>query len=146
MRSQCGRLAISINGEIYNHRALRAELENDGHRFRGDSDTEVLLALYQRDGEAMLPRLRGMFAFALWDGRSNELVLARDAYGIKPLYYADDGWRVAFASQVRALRRLPHVSGATEPAARAGLLLFGHVPEPFTWYRQVRTLPAGAIR
>src|SRR5580658_8815264 len=82
-----GNYSIVFNGEIYNFRELRAEMEAEGVVFRTTSDTEVLLALFARDGERMLPRLRGMFAFAIWNARSRELFLARDPYGIKPLYY-----------------------------------------------------------
>ena len=82
---------VVFNGEIYNYRDLKRELQAAGQRFRTDSDTEVLLHLYARHGESMVERLRGMFAFALWDARAHKLLLARDPLGIKPLYYADDG-------------------------------------------------------
>jgi asparagine synthase (glutamine-hydrolysing) len=95
---------LSFNGAIYNHAQLRTALELRGHQFNGDSDTEVLLAMYCEHGEAMLMQLRGMFAFALWDSARDELILARDAYGIKPLYYADDGRTARVASQVAARR------------------------------------------
>ena len=91
----------------------------------------------------MVHRLRGMFAFAIWDDRSGELFLARDPYGIKPLYTADDGWTFRFASQVKALLAGGRVSRDPEPAGLAGFYLFGSVPEPFTLYREIRALPAG---
>ncbi|MFZ1537833.1 MAG: asparagine synthetase B, partial [Chromatiaceae bacterium] len=91
MVSQDGRFHIVFNGEIYNYQTLRHELEGGGYRFRSHSDTEVLLALFGALGPAMLGRLRGMFAFAIWDAWEQSLFVARDAYGIKPLYYADDG-------------------------------------------------------
>lgn len=138
-----GLCAITFNGEIYNHKALRKDLEQSGIPFRSDSDTEVLLALYRRDGLEMLDKLRGMYAFAIWDGRINKLLLARDPYGIKPLYYADDGWTFRFASQVKALLRSPQISRELEPAALAGFYLLGSVPEPHTLYREIRALPAG---
>src|SRR5713226_5177222 len=94
---------IIFNGEIYNYRELRSGLEAIGIRFTSQSDTEVLLQLYATRGPEMLNELRGMFAFALWDGPKRRLFLARDPYGIKPLYYADDGGTVRVASQVRAL-------------------------------------------
>lgn len=140
-----GPCVISYNGEIYNHQRLRRELEARGHSFRGASDTEVLLALYREHGEGMLDRLRGMFAFALWDAEAGELLLARDAYGIKPLYYSDDGWTVRAASQVRALARDPALRLTPDPAGWAGYWLLGSVPEPFTVHRQVRAVPAGGL-
>ena len=103
MASADGKLVITFNGEIYNYRELRASLEAMGHIFVSDTDTEVILHLYAHKGEALVHDLRGMFAFGLWDDRKNALLLARDPYGIKPLYYADDGWTLRFASQVKAL-------------------------------------------
>src|SRR6058998_3606159 len=94
---------IVFNGEIYNYRELRSQLESSGVGFTSQSDTEVLLQLYAARGAEMLGDLRGMFAFALWDSSKRRLLLARDPYGIKPLYYADDGATVRVASQVRAL-------------------------------------------
>ena len=92
MASADGKLVVTFNGEIYNYRQLRASLEAKGCMFRTQTDTEVLLHLYAEKGEAMVKDLRGMFAFALWDAEKSALLLARDPYGIKPLYYADDGW------------------------------------------------------
>jgi asparagine synthase (glutamine-hydrolysing) len=143
MASDDGRLVVTFNGEIYNYRALRAELEAAGARFRTTSDTEALLHLYARYGAAMVHRLRGMFALAIWDDARRELFLARDPYGIKPLYTANDGWTFRFASQVKALLAGGRVSRDPEPAGLVGFHLFGSVPEPFTLYRDVRTLPAG---
>ena len=143
MASADGNIIVTFNGEIYNYRALRAELEADGVRFRTNSDTEALLHLYARHGGLMVHRLRGMFAFAIWDERRHELFLARDPYGIKPLYTANDGWTFRFASQVKALLAGGRVSRDAEPAGIAGFHLFGSVPEPFTLYRDIRALPAG---
>src|SRR5581483_7207662 len=98
-----GRYRITFNGEIYNYRELRQSLRAQGVRFLTDSDTEVVMALYARDGVRMLPLLRGMYAFALWDDIEKTLLLARDPFGIKPLYYATDGGMLRFASQVEAL-------------------------------------------
>ena len=150
MQSADGQLVITFNGEIYNYRALRRELEAQGHVFRSESDTEVLLHLYQAKGSAMLQDLRGMYAFALWDARNQALLLARDPFGIKPLYYtptAGGGCAQAgtlrFASQVKALLAGGAIDTAPEPAGHAGFFLWGSVPAPFTLYRGIRALPPG---
>lgn len=143
MASQDGRLQLVFNGEIYNYRELRAELEQSGYEFRSHSDSEVLLALYERDGRNMLSRLRGMYAFGLWDAHKRGLLLARDPYGIKPLYYALEGGVLRFASQVRALLAGGQVSKQLDPAGQAGFLMWGAVPEPFTYYKSVSALMAG---
>jgi len=136
-------LAIVFNGEIYNYRELRASLERGGSRFHSQSDTEVLLQLYRRDGERMLGLLRGMYAFALWDTRMRRLFVARDPYGIKPLYYADDGSTIRIASEVKALLAGGAVSAAIDPAGAAGFFLTGSVPDPFTIRRDVQAVEAG---
>ena len=138
-----GNLTIVFNGEIYNYRELRAELEREGVAFRTTSDTEVLLALYAREGWRMLPRLRGMFAFAIWNEAQRELFLARDPYGIKPLYYAEASRGLVFASQVKAMIASGLVSTEPEPAGVAGFYLWGSVPEPWTLYRGVLAVPCG---
>ena len=139
-----GERVIIYNGEIYNYRELRARLEAKGRTFTSHSDTEVLLALYDEMGERMFGELRGMFAIALWDGAMRRMLLARDPYGIKPLYYADDGTTLRVASQVKALVNGGRVDRTFDPAAAAGFFLRGTVPEPFTMYRAVRALPAGS--
>ena len=144
MTSDDGKLVVTFNGEIYNYRQLRASLEARGRAFRTQTDTEVLLHLYAEKGEAMVHDLRGMFAFGLWDAEKSALLLARDPYGIKPLYYADDGWTLRFASQVKALLAGGKISRDPEPAGWAGFALFGSVPEPFTTYQEIRALPAGS--
>ncbi|HVR38339.1 MAG TPA: asparagine synthase (glutamine-hydrolyzing) [Thermoanaerobaculia bacterium] len=136
---------IVFNGEIYNYQELRARLEAKGRTFTSHSDTEVLLALYDELGEAMLGELRGMFAIALWDARRRRMLLARDPYGIKPLYFADDGGTIRVASQVKALIAGGQVSKQFDPAGAAGFFLRGTVPEPFTMYRAIRALPAGSF-
>src|SRR5438105_365250 len=143
MTSEDGRFVVVFNGEIYNYPQLRVELEVEGARFRTTSDTEALLHLYARHGAAMVHRLRGMFAFAIWDDARQGVFLARDPYGIKPLYTANDGWTFRFASQVKALLAGNRVSRDQEPAGIIGFHLFGSVPEPFTLYREIRSLPAG---
>ena len=144
MVSADGRLVITFNGEIYNYQALRTQLEAEGCKFRTTSDTEVLLHLYAHKGTDMLDDLRGMFAFGLWDNDKKALLLARDPYGIKPLYYADDGATVRFASQVKALLAGGAVSRDIEPAGLAGFFIFGSVPEPWTLYQSIKALPAGS--
>ena len=146
MASADGRLVIVFNGEIYNFPELRAELESAGRRFRTSSDTEVLLELYAAQGPSMVRRLRGMFAFAIWDDARRGLFLARDPFGIKPLYTANDGWTFRFASQVKALLAGGGVSRDPEPAGIVGFHMFGSVPEPFTLYRDIRALPAGHVQ
>ena len=143
MVSDDGQLAVVFNGEIYNYPLLRRELQAEGVRFRTTSDTEVLIHLYARQGAAMVHRLRGMFAFVIWDEARRGLFLARDPYGIKPLYTANDGWTFRFASQVKALHAGNGVSSDPEPAGIVGFQLFGSVPEPFTFYREIQSLPAG---
>ena len=135
---------VVFNGEIYNYRELRNGLEHRGHRFQSQSDTEVLLHLYQEYGEAMMDRLRGMYAFAIWDHVRKSLLLSRDPFGIKPLYYADDGKTLRFASQVKALLAGGAVDTSPQPAGHAGFFLWGYVPEPYTLFQGVRALPAGS--
>jgi asparagine synthase (glutamine-hydrolysing) len=146
MQSADGKLVITFNGEIYNYRELRKDLESKGRVFRSESDTEVLLHLYAEKGEGMLVDLRGMFAFALWDARKRAILLARDPHGIKPLYLADDGRTCRFASQVKALLAGEKVSRLPEPAGLAGFYLFGSVPEPWTLYQEIRAVPAGSYQ
>jgi asparagine synthase (glutamine-hydrolysing) len=143
MTSADGRYVITYNGEIYNFRELRRELEAEGRVFVSQSDTEVLLQLYDRDGENMVGRLRGMFAFAIWDSARRGVFMARDPYGIKPLYYADDGRSVRFASQVKALLAGGEIDTRPAPAGHVGFFVFGYVPEPETLYRGIRALPSG---
>lgn len=143
MANADGSLVVTFNGEIYNYRELRKGLETKGHVFQSNSDTEVLLHLYAAKGEAMVHDLRGMFAFAIWDEQHRELFLARDLYGIKPLYYANDGWTFRFASQVKALLAGGGVSREADAAGIVGFHLFGSVPDPLTIHRHIRALPAG---
>jgi len=143
MQDESGDLAVVFNGEIYNFAELRDELQASGQRFRTNSDTEVLLHLYGRYGSGMVKRLRGMFSFAIWDQRRRGLLLARDPYGIKPLYYSNDGWTFRFASQVKALLAGGAVSREAEPAGLTSFFLWGAVQEPFTLFREIRALPAG---
>jgi len=138
-----GELAIVFNGEIYNHKELRLRLQSSGARFHSSTDTEVLLQLYRRDGEAMVELLRGMFAFAIFDLRTRRMFVARDPYGIKPLYVADDGATFRAASQVKALLAGGGVSRTRDNAGTAGFYVMGSVPEPFTTYDSIRSVEAG---
>jgi asparagine synthase (glutamine-hydrolysing) len=137
MVSQSGRYVIAFKGEIYNYRELRAKLLDDGVPLRTQSDTEVLLELFARDGIDALERLSGMFAFAIWDQHLRKLYLARDSYGIKPLYFDNDRSTVRVASQVKALIAGGAVSRDVDPAGVVGFYLWGSVPELFTLYRTI---------
>lgn len=145
MLSADRRYCLVFNGEIYNFHQLKHELEAQGEVFRTTSDSEVLIALYARYREAMLPRLRGMFAFAIWDTHSKEIFLARDPYGIKPLYYALTSEGLIFASQIKAVLSSGLVPRESETAGVAGFYLWGNVPEPWTLFRGVLALPAGCF-
>ena len=140
-----GQLVATYNGEIYNFRELRAELEADGHPFRSASDTEVILAGYRTRGAGFIERLRGMFAFAIWDERTQACVLARDRFGIKPLYYSNTGGRLRFASEVRALVASRQVDLEPDMLGVERYLESGSVPEPHTLLRDVRVVEAGHI-
>jgi len=135
-----GTLHVVQNGEIYNYRELRLELERAGHRFRTHGDTEVLLHLYEEHGDRFAEWLRGMFAIAIWDARRRRLVLARDRFGIKPLYYRAVQGELAFASELRALPR-----GEIDLDAVEAFLAFNSIPAPLTIFREVRKLPAGHL-
>ena len=135
-----GTVQVVQNGEIYNYRELRRELERAGHSFRTHGDTEVLVHLYEQHGERFAERLRGMFAIAIWDAPRRRLVLARDRFGIKPLYYRDDGGELSFASELRALPR-----GEIDLDAVEAFLAFNSIPAPLTIFREARKLPAGHV-
>jgi asparagine synthase (glutamine-hydrolysing) len=143
MESADGSLTLVFNGEIYNYKMLRAELEQQGAVLRTESDTEVLLHLYAREGAEMVHRLRGMYAFALYDSKKRGMLLGRDPFGIKPLYYADDSKTIRIASQVKALLAGGNIDTTPEAAGHAGFFLWGNIPDPFTLYRGIRSLPAG---
>ncbi len=144
MVSACGRYVLVFNGEIYNQHALRSELEAQGLRFRSSSDTEVLLELLARHGEAALPRLRGMYAFCLWDRQRRSALLARDPYGIKPLYlWHGPAGELLFASELRALLASGLIERRLDSEALVGFLERGSVPEPLTLVAALHTLPPG---
>ena len=137
-----GRYWITYNGEIYNFRELRAELDRDGFSFRSETDTEVLLALYARDGEAMLERLNGIYAFAIWDDENKKLFLARDRLGVKPLYYAQVRDELYFASEAKALLEAVGAPSFRHDAL-ADFLTFLWVPDPDTIFDGIWKLPPG---
>ena len=136
---------IAYNGEIYNFASLRDELARQGYRFDSRSDTEVLLAGWQRWGVGLLDRLAGMFAFALWDASAGELVLARDRFGKKPLLYCRHGRRLSFASDMDALLALEDRPGGLDPAALRLLFALRYIPDPHAIFAYVRKLPPGHV-
>ncbi len=141
MPNDDGSVWIVFNGEIYNFLELRRELEQEGVHFRSRCDTEVLLKLYEMRGVNCLQELRGMFAFAIWDGRRRQLLLARDRLGVKPLVYhlGPDG--VSFASEIGALLQDPEVARTVDPVAIHHFLTFQYIPAPFTAFESIRKLP-----
>ena len=145
MIDPCTNNVIVFNGEIYNYKFLRQELIEQGCSFKSTSDTEVLLHLYRRHGIDFLDKLRGMYALALWDARDCTLTLARDPLGIKPLYYSNDGKKITFASQVKAIIAGGSIETDPSPAGWVGYYLWGHVPEPFTTFNAIESLAPGCI-
>lgn len=142
--SSDGRLVVVFNGEIFNFQELRRELEQKGHRLRTQSDTEVLLYLYRELGiDAMLPRLNGFFAFALYDLDRGRLLLARDRVGVKPLYYAQTRRGLLFGSELKALLEEGSLERTVDPTALLDFLCLRYVPAPRTIWKDARKLPAG---
>ncbi len=141
MSNDDGSIHLIFNGEIYNFRELRKELEARGHKFWTGSDTEVILRAYESYGVECLGRLRGMFAFAIWDDRRGRLFLARDRIGIKPLVYAWDGRRLLFASEIKAILKDPSVPRELDWEALRDYLTFFYIPSPRTIFRGIRKLP-----
>ena len=145
MTTEDGQVTVVQNGEILNHLELREDLARDGVTFRTRCDTEVLLHLYRRDGPEFVSALRGMFALALWDRREQRLLLARDRFGIKPLYYSELGGRLTFASELGALVRDPGFSRDVDPEALHAFLAFNSIPAPLTIFRAARKLAPGHL-
>jgi len=138
-----GALAIVFNGEIYNFQELRRSLVDKGHHFKTEGDTEMIVHLFEEYGTACVRLLRGMFTFAIWNRRDQSLFVARDRIGIKPLYYAWDGRRLAFASEIKALRVVPGIGREIDPAAVGQYLAYRYVPGPRTMYRDIVKLQPG---
>lgn len=138
-------VAVVFNGEIYNFKELRCELQAKGHTFRTKTDTEVLVHLYEEHGEHFPKLLRGMFAFALWDSKVRKLLLGRDQFGIKPLYYALAGGKLYFASELKALRLAAGVCGELDPLAIDFYFSNLYIPAPLTVYRDVYKLEPGSL-
>jgi len=140
-----GRFQVVQNGEIYNHEELRARLERTGHVFRTRCDTEVLVHMYEERGPSFVEELRGMFAIAIWDRLEHRLVLARDRFGIKPLYYRAEQGTLAFASELKALLAAPGISREVDLDALEAFLALNSIPAPLTIFREARKLPAGHL-
>lgn len=143
MMNETGDIALIYNGEIYNFKALRAELEARGHRFRSAADSEVVIHGYEEWGADCLTRFNGMFAFALWDRPQQRLWLARDRYGVKPLYYWTDGRTLAFGSEIKALRQHPRFTARVDRAALLEYFTFQNLFTSRTLFADVKMLPAG---
>jgi len=140
-----GSVVVVQNGEIYNYRELKRELEGQGHSFATGCDTEVLVHLYEQYGDAFVERLRGMFAIALWDDREQRLLLARDRFGIKPLYYRIHQGGLSFASELKSMLEQPGFSRAIDPKAVAAYLAFNSIPAPLTIFAEARKLAPGLL-
>jgi asparagine synthase (glutamine-hydrolysing) len=138
-------LYLVFNGEIYNHARLRFSLEQRGHKFRTHSDGEVILHLYEEKGPSMVADLNGIFAFALWNPQTEEMVLARDHHGVKPLYYSERGGELTFASEIKSMVASGRVSKAIDPEAVAQYLVYQAVPAPLSILRDVKALPPGRV-
>jgi len=138
-------VAVVLNGEIYNYRELRQELERSGHRFSTQGDTEVIVHLYEQEGLRCVDRLHGMFAFAIWDAKERRLVLARDRVGKKPLFYSHRGDAISFASEPGALLQDPEVSLEVDHGALDCYFTYLYVPAPLSAFRAVRKLPPATV-
>src|SRR5581483_1090769 len=145
MSNEDGTVWVIFNGEIYNYRAIREELLAQGHRFRTQSDTEVIVHLYEDLGAGCVQRLEGMFGFAIWDARDRTLLLARDRLGIKPVYYLEQPDRLAFSSELRALRDLEGFDAKVDPQALHDFLTFRYTVAPLTMLEGIKKLPPGHL-
>ena len=138
-------VAAVLNGELYNFASLRESLRRQGHRFRSEGDTECLVHLYEEYGDGLVDRLRGMFAFAIWDAPKRRLLLARDRVGKKPLYWRSHGGSFVFGSELKALMQDPDMPREVDPVALHHYLTYQYVPAPWSILRDVRKLPPGHL-
>ncbi|HET8712176.1 MAG TPA: asparagine synthase (glutamine-hydrolyzing) [Gemmatimonadales bacterium] len=145
LTNETGDTWVVFNGEIYNHQALRDLLVARGHVFRGRSDTEVLVHLYEEKGERLCEFLRGIFAFAIYDRRRRRLLLARDRFGVKPLFYANTEGQLVFASEIKAITAFPNFRPTLDRQACCDYLGLGYIPEPATGFNEIRALTPGAV-
>ena len=143
LSNEDGSVWVVFNGEIYNFRDLRRRLEQAGHHFRTQSDTEVLVHLYEDEGPELLAHLNGMFALAIWDAKRQQLLLARDRLGKKPLVYRHEPGRLLFGSELKALLQVPDVPREIDPLALDEYLTYQYVPHPRTIFRGIAKLPPG---
>src|SRR5262245_26597926 len=140
-----GTIWIVVNGEIYNFQSFRDELVAKGHRFKSRSDTETIVHLYEEHGPAVVERLRGMFAFAIWDAKKRLLLLARDRVGKKPLYYRLDSGALRFASEIKSILEDGEVPREADPVAVDRYLTYGYVPAPLTAFKGIQKLPPAHV-
>lgn len=145
LKNADGTLWLVCNGEIYNFRELRAELQARGHRFLTGSDCEVIIHLYAEYGDAFIDRLNGMFNFALWDAVRRRLTIGRDRLGVKPLYVRNDGRRLAFATEAKALLTLPGVRAEVDPVGLQSYLQLGYVAAPYSMFKGIAKLPPASM-
>ncbi len=145
LANEDGTLWLIANGEIYNYRELRDDLVAKGHRFKTGSDCETILHLYELEGDAFIERLNGMYAFALWDSRRKRLLIGRDRLGVKPLYLWQDGRRLIFASEAKAILAVPGIGRDLDPAGLQSYLALGYVPAPQSIFRGIRKLPPATL-
>lgn len=145
MGNQNGSIQITFNGEIYNYKVLRAQLENKGYRFRSQTDTEVLVYLYEDMGPRMIDLLDGDFAIAIWDDTQKQLFLARDRAGVKPLYFVKNGNRFIFSSEIKAILEYPDIAPEVDPQSLYHYLTYLVVPPPYTLFKGIQKLPAASF-
>ncbi|KHL97115.1 asparagine synthase [Paenibacillus sp. IHB B 3415] len=143
MQNESGEVALIFNGEIYNYRELRDSLQNEGYRFRTESDTEVILRLYEAEGERFIKRLRGMFGLVIWDKKQDLLLAARDPFGIKPVYYCETPSGIMISSEIKALLASGKIDREVDGQAYSHYLTFQYVPEPATMFKGINKLMAG---